>query len=111
MLVKDELMVFFVNTQTFIAKKIMASLYDSCSNSAALCQFILQQPEVGPVYTVVSLEHANGDKSFKEATFVLNNAESSFIKQSGITIEEEVKSSEPMGSAGGSAPRFKQSSK
>ena len=101
MLVKDELMVYFVNTKSFVAKKVLASLYDSCSNSASLCQFVLEQPEAGPVYTLVSLEHANGDKSFKEATFILNNLDNSFLK-SGITIEEE---KEGMATS----PSFKQS--
>lgn len=53
MLVKDELMVYFVNTKSFLAKKVLASLYDSCSNSASLCQFVLEQPEAGPVYTLI----------------------------------------------------------
>lgn len=71
-LLKDETMVSIINTKTLVAKKIMQSLYDSCSNSSSLVQFVSKNTETGnDQYTIVSIEHFNGDKSIKEAIFQL----------------------------------------
>ncbi|CDW73353.1 UNKNOWN [Stylonychia lemnae] len=88
LLLKDETMVSIINTKTYVAKKIISSLYDSCSNSCSLIQYVNEQPETKEqVYQIISLEHMNGDKSIKEVTFQLENP---LVKQSLINIVNQV---------------------